>query len=123
MLVTWLEALGGAPVIVPALTAVTWLAYRIYRLKVVDRIHARELAANERMHARRLKAACEVARFGFAATFQPASAAVTPATTNLTAALVLPDSAELAQSPEPSTVTGPPDLAPPLEPPALSLPP
>jgi hypothetical protein len=72
------DALSGWPIVASGsgLTTVGWLLYRGYRLRVKERMHAREVASAERRHARELQAALGAAQMGAVATFCPEGSAV-----------------------------------------------
>jgi hypothetical protein len=74
-----LDALGDWP-LVGASSALTILGllYRCYRLRVQERMHARELASAERRHARELQVAWGAAQVGAVATFSSEGTAVMP---------------------------------------------
>jgi hypothetical protein len=92
VLSAWLDPLRGGWLVVlsgSGLTTAGLLLYRLYRLRVAERMHARQLGTEERTHARELESAerkhareLEVAwgaaQLGAVATFQREGIAVMP---------------------------------------------
>lgn len=94
-----------------------WLCYRLYRLRVSDRMHRREVDTQVHMHAAQLGMAKTIAETGVAAVLRPTAAVVIPPGSPLTVDELLRAAGgrEPGTSPEGSPVAELPGPAPPVE--------
>ena len=107
-----LDALHGdfaviATSLATSVGALSYGVYRYLRLRVVERMHARELGALERMHARELEAVQKTVERGATATFG-LSGTVVPSPMTITAPAQEPELHPIATAAALSPVPPPP---------------